>query len=1334
MYGLYNKNRIPPTCNNVGKETKWYKMKEKIITSRNCYLSSLEYSDLEFIKKWRNEQIDIIRQSKPLTSQNQEEYWERIANSTTEILFAILDLAGTFIGYCGFTNICSLSSRAELSFLLDTEIQEGSEKYLHIFEDVLRMLLEYGFERLNFNRLFSETHCFRERHLMVLEKVGFVKEGVLRNHVYKKNKFHDSIIHSVLREEYFGYQKNRSVQDGTLCQIMLINLPVIEPYFEGSDHPKNPPLGMAYLAATLEHETENFTVLDAYGSGGDKKFIKDGKTYLWRGYSVEEIVEIIKKICPGIVALSCNFTSQHYVLLEVIKAIKKFNSEIIVIVGGSHATYSSNLLLKKGADIIVLGEGDTTIKVVLCAIKNGSSLDGIEGIAYLKKGKIKVNPQVTLIKDIDSIPFPAWKYFPLEKYFEDQKRTTYGKKYSSFLPIMTSRGCPNNCSFCGTPAMWKRRYRTRTVENVLEEIKILCKNYPIKHLQILDDNFLANKIRAKEILKRFATNFKGISLDFANHLEIDLLDEEFIGLAGNVCKELSFGVESGSQRILDIVRKPLNLNKNLPIFSKINDAGLELHAHFIIGFPEETEEDLMETYRVAKMLKEMYDAYVEFYIFCPLPGTEIFDKLNYTLDDTFLNFSFSLGPSIPVNKNISLEKLQEYRRTFWEEINVGILQKNNKNERSFKNIKAIIFDFDDALVDEEHWIQSRWEETIIFAEQTLMLHNFGNYFWDIYHKKGPKYKHHVNDVLTWLNQSHDLVKTIVDNFLAQKVDEKLLPGVKECLQFLQGKFKLGIITNGKNNAQIERIKQVGIYDYFDSIVCAYENPKPHEQSYLDCAAQLGVLPKDCVYVSHDIDTDLQGAKNAGLSTILLDFHNINNSADARNNPCQEIVDLKVNSYYDLIKHFKNESQQNNLIEKVKEVYTMEKKGILIVGAGLLQIAAVQKAKELGYYVYITDMNTQSEAAKMADEVFAISTKDIGAHVQLAKRLKAENKIVAVYTQGCDVEYTVAMAARAAGLPGIDPEAALNCNDKVKMRTVLNEKNVDYVKFASAKTNEEVIDAVRRVGFPCIIKPLDNSASRGVKVLHEGITDQEIIAAFNDAINFCFMRKEVIIEEFFTGDEYSVDTVMYKGKLFPAGVSDRQFRPVKEYSVQVGSLTPSLLPEKMQADMYTLMEKAALALGVDNGAFKGDLIIINGKPRIIEVTARTSGGFDSQYRKPYSFGIDIIKATIDIAAGKEMDPCDLVSKWMKWSKTTSVFPEPGIIKNIKGLEELEKMSGVRNIFHSMKVGDEVKDYRNCASRINHIVIVADTFDELNKLEDKVHATLQIETEPICNVHQ
>ena len=158
-----------------------------------------------------------------------------------------------------------------------------------------------------------------------------------------------------------------------------------------------------------------------------------------------------------------------------------------------------------------------------------------------------------------------------------------------------------------------------------------------------------------------------------------------------------------------------------------------------------------------------------------------------------------------------------------------------------------------------------------------------------------------------------------------------------------------------------------------------------------------------------------------------------------------------------------------------------------------------------------------------------------------------------------------------------------------------------------------------------------------------------------------------------------------------------------------------------------MQKAASAIGVDKGAFKGDLILVKNKVKIIEVTARTSGGFDSQYRKPYSFGIDMLKATIDIAVGKELDFRDIVPRWTKWSKTFSVFPKPGKIKKISGIKTAKKIPGVKDIFIIADKGDIVGDYRHSASRVNFVNIVSNTFENLTVIEKMVRKTIRYEME-------
>lgn len=398
--------------------------------------------------------------------------------------------------------------------------------------------------------------------------------------------------------------------------------------------------------------------------------------------------------------------------------------------------------------------------------------------------------------------------------------------------------------------------------------------------------------------------------------------------------------------------------------------------------------------------------------------------------------------------------------------------------------------------------------------------------------------------------------------------------------------------------------------------------------------------------------------------------------------------------------------------------------ILIVSGGLLQVPAVEKAKSLGYITYVSDMNKDAPALKVADFPVILSTKDIDGHKRLAEKLKAKARLRGIYTQGADVAMTVAETARHVGLPGIDPEAARNCTSKYLMRKRLKEAGIDKPMFVYVKEPSKLKDAIDAVGLPAVIKPIDNCASRGVKIIHR---IEEAESAFDNAVKNCYYDKAALIEEFLRGQEYSVDTVLWKGKLYPAGISDRTFDFSQGYSVQTGSLTPSLLPQDIQQVMYELMQKAADILGIDKGAFKGDLILVDGKPYIIEVTARTSGGFDSQYRKPYSFGIDIIKITMDIACGIEPDLRDLVPKWVKWSKTFTKLHKPGRIKKISGIKDAKAISGVKNIFMLEKEGDIISGLKNCADRRNFIIAVGDTLEQLNTTVKKALDTLNIEVE-------
>ena len=182
-------------------------------------------------------------------------------------------------------------------------------------------------------------------------------------------------------------------------------------------------------------------------------------------------------------------------------------------------------------------------------------------------------------------------------------------------------------------------------------------------------------------------------------------------------------------------------------------------------------------------------------------------------------------------------------------------------------IKAVIFDFDGTLVSETHWIESRWKKTIIYAEKELKLKNFGKVFWKIFREKGHKYKNHVNDTIEKLDYDLNNLRKIVDKFLSKVVDEELMDGVIECLDFLKNKYKLGIITNGTKEVQSKRIMNAGIFDYFDIIIYAFENPKPSRNPYEECLSFLKVKPRETIFIGDDFINDFQTPRELGMISV-----------------------------------------------------------------------------------------------------------------------------------------------------------------------------------------------------------------------------------------------------------------------------------------------------------------------------------------------------------------------------------------------------------------------------------------------------------------------------------
>jgi len=400
------------------------------------------------------------------------------------------------------------------------------------------------------------------------------------------------------------------------------------------------------------------------------------------------------------------------------------------------------------------------------------------------------------------------------------------------------------------------------------------------------------------------------------------------------------------------------------------------------------------------------------------------------------------------------------------------------------------------------------------------------------------------------------------------------------------------------------------------------------------------------------------------------------------------------------------------------------RSIIIVGAGIMQIPAIKTAKEMGLNVIATDRNPSAEGFKYADVPVIMDTKDVKGHVKFAIENKEKYNIVGAFA-GADVAVTVAGITNALNLPGIPMDIAIRSNNKSLMKKKWLEDGVPTPRSKEVNSIEEAIQAVDELnGFPLMVKAVDSAASRGSRKV-------ENVKELNDAISAAkkfSSTKTAIVEEFVKGEEQSVETIIYNGIHYHCGMVDRHFG-FDPYPIEIGHTNPSRLPSYVQEEIYDVVDKAANSLGINFGPAKADTILTNEGPKILEMAARLSGGFHSQYTTPLATGMNPIRAVLNLAIGNPIPIEDVTQKWNKVSVCKAIFPKPGQIVHINGIEKAKQIKGIEQIFLLVKEGDIIPEYKNCTHRICYIISVGDTYEEADKRFEDASKTILIETKDI-----
>jgi radical SAM superfamily enzyme YgiQ (UPF0313 family) len=285
----------------------------------------------------------------------------------------------------------------------------------------------------------------------------------------------------------------------------------------------------------------------------------------------------------------------RFAAFELIKLVKQTLPETFTIAGGPHVSLTADDTLTglQELDIIVRGEGEETIKELIDELGNGNDLSKIAGISYRKDNTIIHNPPRAFIKDLDSLPFPEQQ---LDEY--NFQRHVPGRGVIRFASILASRGCPYNCYFCSLKTLWSRRVRYRSPENVINELLFLKDRYGIKGFHVLDDTFTLNRKWVEEICDLLEK--RELHLSFICHIRVDSVDFNLLKRMKEAgCYELSYGVESGSQRILDeVIGKRTKIEQIRNVRAWCKDLGIHPLESFIISHPTETKEDLDKTWKL----------------------------------------------------------------------------------------------------------------------------------------------------------------------------------------------------------------------------------------------------------------------------------------------------------------------------------------------------------------------------------------------------------------------------------------------------------------------------------------------------------------------------------------------------------------------------------------------------------------------------------------------------------------------------------------------------------------------------------------------------------------
>ncbi len=382
--------------------------------------------------------------------------------------------------------------------------------------------------------------------------------------------------------------------------ILLIFPPIRE-----WDRPRNFPTGLGLIAAWLRNAGYRVAVIDVNGLR----------------LSDEEVLEQIRQLHPSVIGIGGLVTTYTWIK-RIVPRIRAEQPDCPIVLGGSvGASIIETALSSLDIDVIAVGEADNTVLELLPALLNGQGMEDIAGLAYRRNGAIVRTAARPMIADLDELPYPAWDLFPMEVYLTNPV-VGVGKD----VDIISSRGCPFPCAYCYR--IFGRKYRTRSAEHVVGEMEALQHNYDVDFISFQDDCFVIDKERVFAICDLIDRNQRLASLRWSCTGRVTVCDKELLKrMRASGCVSVSYGIESGSETILNVMQKHVNLEQAKQAIAHTRAVGLRCPVSFMIGYPGETRETVMET---VAFCEEMNIPLSALMFTCPYPGTPLYEQVKHS--------------------------------------------------------------------------------------------------------------------------------------------------------------------------------------------------------------------------------------------------------------------------------------------------------------------------------------------------------------------------------------------------------------------------------------------------------------------------------------------------------------------------------------------------------------------------------------------------------------------------------------------------------------------------------------------------------------------------------